>query len=304
MALAFTVCLLRLAQQPILDYLDVLVTGMLIYQSFGRFGCFMAGCCHGKPHGWGVRYGQAYQATRYPYFVGGVRLFPLQLIEALWLCVLTSTTLYMTLAGYAPGEGLTCYVVGYGVGRFYLELLRGDTGRIYLRGLFEPQWTAALLCLVTAGFEWVGILVFHWTHTMVAAIILLSVAFLLFRGRSSRLTAHQVLQPDHILEVFYTINWINWINHHANIWGTMAWHSTGLGPSITAVTSKGIHISGAPLTNLGPRSYQYQVSSARDPMRKGAALAIAKLIVRLRDPQVAWKLWDNGNGIHQLLVGQ
>jgi hypothetical protein len=108
-----------------------------------------------------------------------------------------------------------------------------------------------------------------------------------------------VLQPDHILEVFYTINWIN---HHANVWGVIP-HNAAFGQSITAVTSKGVQISGAPLTN-GTQGYDYRVSSARHPLRKGAALAVARLIVRFRDPEMTWTLSDKGNGTHQLLVGR
>ena len=43
---------------PIRRYLDILAIGLLLALSFGRIGCFLNGCCFGKPTDklWGVRF--------------------------------------------------------------------------------------------------------------------------------------------------------------------------------------------------------------------------------------------------------
>jgi phosphatidylglycerol---prolipoprotein diacylglyceryl transferase len=43
---------------PLCHYLDVLAVGLLLALAFGRIGCFLNGCCYGKPTDlpWGVRF--------------------------------------------------------------------------------------------------------------------------------------------------------------------------------------------------------------------------------------------------------
>jgi phosphatidylglycerol:prolipoprotein diacylglycerol transferase len=43
---------------PLRHYLDVLAVGLLLALAFGRIGCFLNGCCYGKPTNlpWGVRF--------------------------------------------------------------------------------------------------------------------------------------------------------------------------------------------------------------------------------------------------------
>jgi phosphatidylglycerol:prolipoprotein diacylglycerol transferase len=49
---------LRYYKLPIRRYLDVLAVGLMLALVFGRIGCFLNGCCYGKPTElpWGVRF--------------------------------------------------------------------------------------------------------------------------------------------------------------------------------------------------------------------------------------------------------
>ena len=47
---------LRLLGGPIFPHLDVVILTFGFVQAVGRLGCFSAGCCHGRPYAWGVRY--------------------------------------------------------------------------------------------------------------------------------------------------------------------------------------------------------------------------------------------------------
>jgi phosphatidylglycerol:prolipoprotein diacylglycerol transferase len=56
---------------PMRRYLDVLAIGLMLALVFGRIGCFLNGCCYGKPTElpWGVRfpyYSYAYYSQVYP----------------------------------------------------------------------------------------------------------------------------------------------------------------------------------------------------------------------------------------------
>jgi prolipoprotein diacylglyceryltransferase len=295
-ALACTVGLLRLLGEPILAYLDVLVSGMLVYQAFGRFGCLMAGCCHGKPHSWGVRYGERHAATGYPFFTGAVRLFPLQLIEAIWLLLLLAVTGQRTLSHASPGESLSWYIVGYGAGRFLFEFMRGDTGRVYLHQFSEPQWTALLLSSVVAALEWAGVLPLHWVHTAVPFGMALSIVYLLLKDRGGRLTSRRLMRPDHVLEVFQTVSWIH---RHAGAWTTSGQPSFR-GDCLSGVTSLGVHISGR--LALNGQLQEYWLWSATGHLHRTPARVLARLIIRLLPPVADWDLSECGQGVHRLRI--
>jgi phosphatidylglycerol:prolipoprotein diacylglycerol transferase len=58
MAIAVILLYIRYHQLPMRHYLDVLAIGLMAALVFGRIGCFMNGCCYGKPTElpWGVRF--------------------------------------------------------------------------------------------------------------------------------------------------------------------------------------------------------------------------------------------------------
>jgi hypothetical protein len=43
----------------VLPQLDVVVVALFAFLCWGRIGCWMVGCCHGRPHPLGLRYGAA-----------------------------------------------------------------------------------------------------------------------------------------------------------------------------------------------------------------------------------------------------
>lgn len=141
-------CLFRL---PVLSYLDVTVIGLGVFLAFGRVGCFMVGCCYGRPSRLGACYGHEHAEAGFPACLVGKRLFPVQLVESLAALGITALTIAVVLRGGAPGEGLSLYVLAYGLLRFGLETIRGDALRPYALRLSEAQWTALAL---TAAVVW------------------------------------------------------------------------------------------------------------------------------------------------------
>src|SRR5258705_1231483 len=62
---------LWLLGQPLLPYLDLTILGIGMFLACGRVGCLMVGCCHGRPHSWGVCYRQEHAAAGFTsYYVG------------------------------------------------------------------------------------------------------------------------------------------------------------------------------------------------------------------------------------------
>ncbi len=116
---------------PVLQLADYMFLGALMGHVFGRVGCFLAGCCYGRPTTvpWGVVFRDP--RSMIPPELLGVRLHPVQLYEAggdLLIVLVLWRILYAIEAGkYKPGLVAAGHFAAYGVLRFSLEFLRADT---------------------------------------------------------------------------------------------------------------------------------------------------------------------------------
>lgn len=86
----------------------------------GRFGCLMAGCCHGLPYdGWCAMRG-----------VDGVMRYPTQLIEIIFQFAIGISFLVMVKRKILFGRLFSFYLIVYGVFRFLTEFIR-DTPKTF-----------------------------------------------------------------------------------------------------------------------------------------------------------------------------
>lgn len=124
---------------PLRDFLDAAALGLVMGHLWGRIGCLMAGCCWGKSHQhWpgGVTL-SADSAAGLHYRAAGLwpaetslpPLIPVQLYEVVWLLLLFILGTRLARGTRHPGRLFAFYLAGYGLGRFFLEILRGDPGR-------------------------------------------------------------------------------------------------------------------------------------------------------------------------------
>ncbi|MGI6107000.1 MAG: prolipoprotein diacylglyceryl transferase [Lachnospiraceae bacterium] len=106
----------------LLPYLDIVMAGVAAAQGFGRIGCFLAGCCYGKPTDsiFGVVFPDTGLAP------AGVKLIPTQLISS-GLDFLNAVILvYVHRHQKWTGMTTAVYMILYSIGRFFVEFLRGD----------------------------------------------------------------------------------------------------------------------------------------------------------------------------------
>jgi hypothetical protein len=181
---------------PVLGHLDATTLGLAAFLACGRLGCLLVGCCHGRPARRGIVYGEQHAAEGFPPYLVGVRVLPVQAIEALVAVGLLAAGL-VALSG-APGEAFGVYVTGYAVARFGLEELRGDAARRYWHGISEAQWTSlavagAMTAMAAAG--WLPGLPEH-----AAATGALALAALIW-ARQSRRGTRDLLDPRHVREL-------------------------------------------------------------------------------------------------------
>lgn len=112
-----------------------IIPALALGHGIGRVGCFLAGCCYGKPTElpWGIFLHDHYR-------------HPTQLIEALGLLVLG---LYLFYSHKSKRTLVGTYLLAYGILRFIVESLRGDL----VRGLWGPltpsEWIS--LALIISG---------------------------------------------------------------------------------------------------------------------------------------------------------
>ncbi len=113
---------------PLWTTCDVFAPGIALGHVVGRFGCFFAGCCYGKPttEPWGITFTDPFAASN----VGtplGVPLHPTQLYEAGAELLILLVLLFTERKG-RPFAGRTfwLYMLLYAISRFIIEFFRGD----------------------------------------------------------------------------------------------------------------------------------------------------------------------------------
>lgn len=112
--------LLHFMGLPFGGFWDAAVLTILLGMAFARVGCFLNGCCAGRPS-------DAWFALSLPDHHGvWRRRIPTQLMEMILALALFGAA--VSLRGYSPFPGAVfCFAVAaYGVGRWYLESLRDD----------------------------------------------------------------------------------------------------------------------------------------------------------------------------------
>jgi phosphatidylglycerol:prolipoprotein diacylglycerol transferase len=113
---------------PLWTTCDVFAPGIALGHVVGRFGCFFAGCCYGRPttKPWGITFTDPFAQSN----VGtplGVPLHPTQLYEAGAELLILIILLVTERRGRPfPGRTFWLYMLLYAVSRFIIEFFRGD----------------------------------------------------------------------------------------------------------------------------------------------------------------------------------
>jgi phosphatidylglycerol:prolipoprotein diacylglycerol transferase len=127
---------------------DVFAPGIALGHVIGRVGCFLAGCCYGRPTDvpWAVRFTDPFAAAN----VGTplhVDLHPTQLYEAGAELLILGLLLGTERMGRPfPGRTFWSYMFVYGVSRFIIEMYRGDPrGFVFGTQLSTSQFISVVL---------------------------------------------------------------------------------------------------------------------------------------------------------------
>ena len=142
----------RREKLPLLSTFDVCAAPLAVGHAIGRVGCFMAGCCFGKPTSlpWAVTFTSPV-AARLSGTPLNVPLHPTQLYEAV---AEFANFLVLYLIGRRwriPGQSIGAYLALYGAERGLLEFLRADPGRTPLFHDTVSLMQVVSIAMVCAG---------------------------------------------------------------------------------------------------------------------------------------------------------
>lgn len=114
---------------------------IFVAHGFGRVGCFFAGCCHGKPTDFflGIKFPGMTQAVH-----------PTQLYEAAFLFAMFAVCSVL-LFKLKFKHNLSLYFASYGIFRFLIEYLRGDSRGELVGPISPSQFWSLLMIVISVG---------------------------------------------------------------------------------------------------------------------------------------------------------
>lgn len=290
---------LWMLDQPVLPYLDITILCIGIFLSCGRIGCLMVGCCHGAPHAWGVCYRAEDGAPGVSPLYIGVRLFPIQAVESVYVLGIVLVGCAFVLDGRTPGDALAWYTVAYSLGRFCFEFLRGDPDRPYYGAFSQPQWISLLLIGAVIWAELNGAIGFHLWHFGVTALMGATAIAVALRSLPKGITKHKLFHPHHIYEVAGALQ----------LASDLALERCDICKQISApanihigCTSLGVQISASRITRLTDYLYHYTVSCQNETMSEETAGLLANFILKVRHSSDASAAVSGRQGVFHLMV--
>jgi phosphatidylglycerol:prolipoprotein diacylglycerol transferase len=142
---------------PAARLFDYVCVAAPVWHAFGRLGCFMAGCCFGRPTDlpWGVTFTDPRAMVDADLL--GRHLHPTQLYEAAGDLLIAAALFKLVLPAVEErrqpsGTVAACYFASYAMLRFVVEFYRGDTVATPFLGLTAGQGLCLLMIAGSAAF--------------------------------------------------------------------------------------------------------------------------------------------------------
>jgi phosphatidylglycerol:prolipoprotein diacylglycerol transferase len=136
----------RLKTNNVLAF-NLLAPSIILFHGFGRLGCFLAGCCYGKPTD--IIIGVSYPEGSLPYqHFSCTKLHPTQLYEAAFLFIL-----FLIIIKFVSFKKRTAiYFLSYSIFRFLIEFIRADYRGTLLTDFLSPSQIISIFFLIIGYF--------------------------------------------------------------------------------------------------------------------------------------------------------
>jgi len=140
---------------------DLLAPSLAIGHAVGRIGCFLAGCCFGRPSAlpWAMRFPSDSLAWQDMVARGTLSmtadatppLHPTQLYEALVELSLFVLLTQLAKRKHFDGQLLCIWLMGYSVSRSLIEMVRGDPARGLIGSISVAQIVSAVVFAIACA---------------------------------------------------------------------------------------------------------------------------------------------------------
>ncbi|WP_428898157.1 phosphatidylglycerol:prolipoprotein diacylglycerol transferase [Parelusimicrobium proximum] len=145
---------LRVKKMPFFKTFDFLAVALPLGHAIGRIGCFLVGCCHGKPWNgpWAVTF-HNHDALVEPEVLG-VPVHPTQLYEVIINLLIFAILHVVYNKKPKTGSVVALYAALYGASRFCMEFFRGDFRGTGLLGM-SPSQIVSICIILGAGLFYI-----------------------------------------------------------------------------------------------------------------------------------------------------
>ena len=133
---------IRRNRMPLQKTADIIIPYVALGQAIGRIGCFLNGCCYGKPTYLGIGISLPGHLQR---------LLPTQLFSSLFLFLTFLALKKIYKKKRYDGAVLFSYLLIFSAGRFFIDFLRGDLTPVFL-GLTASQLISISIFFCAAAF--------------------------------------------------------------------------------------------------------------------------------------------------------
>jgi phosphatidylglycerol:prolipoprotein diacylglycerol transferase len=146
----------RKKQWKLFKVFDLVIPSLPLAQGFGRLGCFLAGCCYGKPTDsfLGVTFKEGSLGPV------DIHVYPTQVFSSIFDFALAMFLLWYDRKERKDGKVFSLYLIIYSIGRFTVEFIRNDPrGNV---GILSTSQFISLFIVI------LGIVVFNYDKIKVS----------------------------------------------------------------------------------------------------------------------------------------
>jgi phosphatidylglycerol:prolipoprotein diacylglycerol transferase len=146
-----TIIFCRKSKVPLWRMADVMAPSIALGHAFGRVGCFMTGCCYGRPTDlpWAVHFPKEH-------WTHGIGVHPTQLYESSLNLLFYIFLAWLFRRRKFEGQIFAIYLIGYSFIRGFVEFFRGDynPSQYHFGGLASPGQTVSIFILAAGLILW------------------------------------------------------------------------------------------------------------------------------------------------------
>lgn len=133
------------------QYFDFFTPAIALGHAIGRLGCFLAGCCYGKPLLASTWYSITFPPNPDSSAPTGIPLYPTQLMESFIEFLLFLVLSWILRRKSFHGQVTCFYLMFYACFRFLIEFLRGDFERGFFLDTFLSTSQLVAIILFAIG---------------------------------------------------------------------------------------------------------------------------------------------------------